>query len=132
MNDASENDIPEKPLKEKAPKDCKMRDNQIFKTPVPVTLLWTFLKENFEESETHIQINKFLYKKTEYNQRLSTFINALKPHYHNSKRKYIDRNMTYNYFLTIIRQLCNSHNILYTTKLVYDKSSYEIEYTIQK
>jgi len=123
----------EKPIKEKnIIKSTSMKENQIFKTPVPVILLWTFLKENFEESDSNIQINKFLYKKTEYNQRLTTFINELKPHYHNSKRKYIDRTMTYNYFLTIIRQLCNSHNIHYMTKLVYDKSSYEIEYTIQK
>lgn len=133
MNDIKETPPPEKPIKEKKISKSKhMKDNQIFKTPVSVTLLWSFLQENFEESETHIQINKFLYKKTEYNQRLTTFIAALKPHYHNSKRKYIDRQMTYNYFLTIIRQLCNSHKIPYTTKLVYDKSSYEIEYTVQK
>ena len=40
--------------------------------------------------------------------------------------------MNYNYFLTVIRQLCNVYNIVYTSKLIYNKSSYEIEYCVYK
>ena len=106
--------------------------NQLFKTPVPVNLLWDFLQDNFEDKDTYFVVNKFLYKKTDYNKKISTFTDAIKEYYYLSKRKYIDRVMTYNFFLTVIRQLCNAHKITYTSKLVYDKSSYEIEYNIYK
>ena len=105
---------------------------QIFKTPVPLELLWVFLCENFTETDTHFQINTYLFHKTEYNQRLVEFITQIKPYYYSSKKKYIERQINYKWFLTIIRQLCNSHNIKYSKKLVYNKSTYEIEYTIYK
>ena len=117
------------------------KENQLFKTPVPVHVLWDFLKQNFTETDTHILITKYLFHKAEYNQTLAItitmptlaqFISSLKDHYYLSKRKYIDRPLTYKFFLTLIRQLCNAHHIEYSTKLVYDKSSYEIEYYITK
>ena len=110
---------------------CK-KQNQLFKKQVPLNILLDFLKSNFDEKESHFTITKFLYKKTEYNNHIPIFIDAIKEYYYVSKRKYIERELNYNYFLTIIRQLCNAHNITYTSKLVYDKSSYEIEYTIVK
>jgi len=106
--------------------------NQIFKTNFPIDKLWEYLQTNYEDKDTHFIITKFLYKKTEYNNNLDTFIDSLKEYYYVSKRKYVNRKMTYKNFLTIIRQLCNSHNIIHTSKLVYDKSSYEIEYSIYK
>ena len=122
------------------------KENQLFKTPVPVHVLWDFLKQHFTETETHILITKYLFHKAEYNDSLaltkptlaltkptlSQFISSLKDHYYLSKRKYIDRPLTYKFFLTLIRQLCNAHHIQYSTKLVYDKSTYEIEYCIAK
>jgi hypothetical protein len=108
----------------------KKRTTQVFKSKVPVELLWDFLKANFEFKDTHYLVNKFLYKKVEYNKNILLFTSSLKEYYHKSKRKYIERTMNYNFFLTILRQLCNSQEIKYTTKLVYDKSSYEIEYYI--
>jgi hypothetical protein len=108
------------------------KTDQNFKTHVPIQLLWDFLKTNFDETDTHFQVTAYLFHKTEYNKNLLTFISTLKPYYHNSKRKYIERPINYKWFLTIIRQLCNAHNIKYNTKLVYNKSTYEIEYSIYK
>jgi hypothetical protein len=108
------------------------KENQLFKTEVPSHMLLDFLKVNCDETETHFIINKFLYKKMIYNNHISAFTAALKPYYYLSKMKYIERVMTYNSFLTIIRQLCNAQNIKYISSLVYDKSSYEITYSICK
>lgn len=108
----------------------KKKETQLFKIQVPINIFLDFLKCNFTEKESHFIITKFLYKKCEYNNTISPFMAILKDYYYNSKKKYVERNMSYNFFLTIIRQLCNSHNIKYETKLIYDKSSYEIEYTI--
>jgi hypothetical protein len=106
------------------------KKNQLFKYEVPINILWDFLKNNFIEKDAYFIINKFSYKKTEYNNNIVTFTSTLKEYYYVSKRKYVERNMTYNHFLTIIRQLCNLHNIKFDTKLIYDKSSYELEYFI--
>jgi hypothetical protein len=108
--------------------------SQIFKTIPPPHILLDFLTANFnvEGKNTQFLISKFLFKKTEYNAYIQPFINALKPHYYGSRRKYVERELNYNYFLTIIRQLCKLYKINYETKLVYDKSSYEIEYSIFK
>lgn len=108
------------------------KDNQNFKANIPIQLLWDYLQNNFLDKDTHFIINKFLYKKAEYNNSITVFIESLKEYYYVSKRKYIERTMNYKNFLTIIRQLCNANNVNYTSKLVYDKSSYEIEYSIYK
>ena len=108
------------------------KNNQNFKSNIPISLLWDYLQTNFIDNDTHFSISKFLYKKTEYNNNITTFIESLKEYYHVSKRNYIERQMNYKTFLTIIRQICNANNINYTSKLVYDKSSYEIEYSVYK
>ena len=36
-------------------------------------------------------------------------------YYHNSKKKYLERKLTYNSFTTVLRQICNFNNITYTT-----------------
>jgi hypothetical protein len=110
----------------------KKKDNQIFKSNIPINILWDYLHNNFIDKDTHFIINKFLYKKAEYNNSINIFIDSLKDYYYVSKRKYIERQMTYKNFLTVIRQICNSHSINYISKLVYDKSSYEIEYSVYK
>jgi hypothetical protein len=110
----------------------KKKENQLFKVQVPINIIWDFLNKNFEEKDSQIKITKILYKTCEYNNTISPFMLSLRDYYYSSKKKYVDRTMNYNYFLTIIRQLCNANNIKYDTKLIYDKSSYEIEYTITK
>ena len=110
----------------------KKKVNQNFKTNIPINILWDYLQINFMDKDTHFIINKFLYKKAEYNNSINIFIDSLKEYYFISKRKYIERQINYKNFLTLIRQICNANSIIYTSKLVYDKSSYEIEYSIYK
>jgi len=43
---------------------------------------------------------------------------------------YIDRELTYNTFTTIIRQICNYNCIRYTSTIRYVESIYHNEYTI--
>lgn len=116
----------------KKEESAKKKTNQNFKTPVPIQLLWDFLKANCDETDMHFQITPYLFHKAEYNQQLLGFISLLKPFYHTSKVKYVERQLNYKGFSTIIRQICNAHQIKYSTKIVYNKSMYEIEYTIYK
>ena len=70
------------------------------------------------------------YKKLIYNKQLEPFISELKEYYHKSKQFYINRELTYKNTLTIIRQVLNSLYIPYTSKIIYNKSKYSINYII--
>ncbi len=105
---------------------------QLFKTNVPIEILLNFLKLIAEDKENHFLLTKILYKQAEYNNQITDFIESLKPYYYKSKLYYIERKLDYVKFMTIIRQLCNVNNVVYTTKIVYNNSNYEIEYYINK
>ena len=109
--------------------------SQIFKTAFPVQLLTDFLLKICDNIKDDQSINEFIisnaiFKKAVFLNVLPDFIEKIKPYYYASKYYFLERKLTYNTFMTIIRQLCNVNNINYTTKMVYDKSKYEIHYTI--
>ena len=105
---------------------------QLFKTTVPLELVMDFIKLIAEEKvDNYYTLTKIIYKQAEYNNHLIGFINSLKPHYYKSKLYYLERKLDYVKFMTIIRQLCNVHKLEYTSKIIYNNSSYEIEYTLK-
>ncbi len=104
--------------------------NQIFKTIIHPDVLWNFIKENGEQIEDQYIFNKSLYKKAVFKETITPFIQSLDVYYYESKKHYIRRKMDYIKFITIIRQLCNSIDVKYTTQLVYNNSTYEIVYSI--
>jgi hypothetical protein len=104
--------------------------NQIFKTIIHPDVLWNFIKENGEQIEDQYIFNKSLYKKAVFKETITPFIQSLDIYYYESKKHYIRRKMDYIKFITIIRQLCNSIDVKYTTQLVYNNSTYEIVYSI--
>lgn len=75
-------------------------------------------------------LTKALFKRAEILNHIQPFIETMKPYYYFSKQHYVDKQINYNAFIVIIRQLCNVNNIKYTSKIVYTKSNYEIQYTI--
>ena len=105
---------------------------QIFKTIIEPNILWKFLEENGEVNEEYIFFDKVLYKKAVFKETIEPFIKSLTEHYHESKKHYVTRKMDYNKFITVLRQLCNINDIKYTTKMIYNNSSYEIVYTFTK
>ena len=44
--------------------------------------------------------------------------------------KYIDKTITYNSFMTVVRQICNFNKIIYKNEIKYDRSSYDINYYV--
>lgn len=76
--------------------------------------------------EYYFDIN--LYKKANFFDKIKPFVKSLKPYYKENKQFYIERTVKYKSFMTIIRQLCNSHNIIYSNKIKYSNNSYTIEY----
>ena len=105
--------------------------SQIFKAPVPNELLQKLFEENAIKTDSGYIINNSVYKKGIFNESIIKFLEACRQFYHISKRDYIDRKLTYKSFNTIIRQICNFNNITYTSQIKYDKSVYDIIYSIQ-
>jgi hypothetical protein len=103
---------------------------QIFKTNVPNKNIFELLDNICFKNEKYYIFNMESFKRGIYKELIQQFIESCRPHYHISKRKYLDRKVTYNSFTTILRQICRFNNIIYTNKIKYDKSSYNIVYYI--
>lgn len=105
--------------------------SQIFKRVVDRSLLFAYLDKvcSFNNNQYYV-FTLACYKKGVFNQYNTDFCNMLREYYHTSKRKYIDRKPTYSGLCTIIRQICKINNISYRTKIIYDKSTYNICYYI--
>ena len=106
--------------------------SQLFKQTVPIEILFDFLSEVCETEHNYYKFNSEAYKRANMDNKIVSFLETIKPYYHIAKRKYIERKQTYSNFITIIRQLCNSQNVGYTSKISYNKSKYEIIYYINK
>ena len=107
-----------------------MKKNLIFKTYIHNSILIKLFQETCIKSEIDNSyiFNNDSYKKGVFNQTISHFIETCKLHYTPSKQHYLERKMTYNYFITILRQICKHNEIKYTSKIIYDKSDYNITY----
>jgi hypothetical protein len=103
---------------------------QIFKEKIPTPILFSLLSDICDKNEKCFTFDKNAYKRGVYNNKISSFFETCKPYYHLSKQKYIDRKLTYNSLITIIRQICNSNEIRYASEIKYDKSVHTIIYYI--
>jgi len=103
---------------------------QIFKKNLPNEILFTLLDSMCLKNEKHYTLNIESFKRGTFKELIQIFINECKPFYHLYKRKYLEKKLTYNSFTTILRQICNFNKITYTSKIVYDKSTYGIVYYI--
>ena len=104
--------------------------SQIFKNMIPNTLLFDLLDKICIKSVKCYMFDNISFKKGIYSGDINKFLEECKPYYHISKRKYLERKLTYNTFTTILRQICNFNKITYTSQIKYDKSNYNIIYYV--
>ena len=83
-----------------------------------------------EKNEKFYILNKISYKKAEYSDLLAPFYKIILPYYYDSKQYYVNRKSTYGSFVTIVRQICKINFINYTSKIIYNKATYDIVYYI--
>ena len=103
---------------------------QILKTLIPENKLYDLLDKLCEKNIDSYIFNLYSYKKGILLNLIQTFLEECKPFYHISKQFYLTKHLTYNSFITVLRQICKSNNIKYTSKIKYDKSVYEIIYYV--
>ena len=103
---------------------------QIFKRNIPNELLFNILDELCVKNDKHYVFNVDSFRKGVYKDLIPKFLETCKPYYHISKRKYLEKKLTFNSFITVLRQICNFNKITYTSQIKYDKSNYSIIYYI--
>lgn len=103
---------------------------QLFKKPIPIEELFILLDKICLKNEKYYIFNFDAFKKGLYIGDIETFITYCTSYYHVSKRKYLEKKLTYKSFTTILRQICNLNKIKYTSETKYDKSTYNIVYYI--
>ena len=106
--------------------------SQIFKNEIPIHILHNFLKEFADDKETYYLFTNVSFNKAKYHKKIEEFCESIKNYYYGAKTYYVTRKMTYNNFTTVLRQICKAQLITYTSKVKYEKSSYDIEYYIYK
>ena len=106
--------------------------SQIFKITPPVDLLFNFLNTICENNGKKYTCNKSAYKKSQFLNELEPFLEEIKKYYFNSKKFYVERQPSYKNLITIIRQICKCNHIPFTSYMKYNKSKYEIIYSIYK
>ena len=106
--------------------------SQIFKKAVPLNILYDLLDSYSQENVKFYLINDVFFKKLKFDNVLEKFLQSVKPYYFESKRFYVERNMNYVRFTTIIRQICKFHKLHFSSKILYDRSKYNINYYIYK
>jgi len=103
---------------------------QIFKRNIPNELLFNILDELCVKNDKYYIFNIDSFRKGVYKELIPKFLETCKPYYHISKRKYLEKKLTFNSFITVLRQICNFNKITYTSQIKYDKSDYNIIYYI--
>lgn len=104
---------------------------QTLKGVIPSSILFEFCDKIYAfKSKEFYTINRISFKKAIFQNILKDFTESIKIYYHKHKHHYVDDITTYPRFITLIRQICKCNNIYYTSKIKYEKSSYDIHYYI--
>lgn len=103
---------------------------QIFRRLVPKEVLFGLLDKICLKTSDYYLVDLNSYRVFIYNDNHLPFIEEMENYYHTSKCFYIHREMTYNSFTNIIRQICKANNYRFTSQIKYHKSKYSIEYLI--
>ena len=106
--------------------------SQIFKKAVPLKILYDLLEIYTQHNSKYYLVNDVFFKKLKFDDVLNNFLQAIKPYYFESKKFYVERNINYVRFTTIIRQICKFHGLHFSSKILYDRSKYSINYYIYK
>ena len=107
-----------------------LMSKQIFREKVPNDVLFALLELICLKTNNYFLFDLNAFKKMLFNNQHKTFIESLKPYYHLGKQFYLERDITYNMFTTLLRQICKHNAIMYTSQIKYNESNYNIQYMV--
>jgi len=103
---------------------------QIFKNDIPIKILFDLLEKICLKTDKYYLVDNNAFKKMLFHGYHTDFLNKIINYYHSSKRYYAERELTYNSFTTIIRQISKNNMIQFTSQIKYNSSKYTIEYLL--
>ena len=103
---------------------------QIFKKNVSTENLFLLLDQVCLKTEKYYLVDLNAFKKMVFHKLHEPFLNSLYEYYHVSKQFYLTRDFTYNSFTNILRQICKSNAVMFTSNIKYNESKYNIDYFI--
>ena len=103
---------------------------QIVKVPIPNSLLFDLLEKTTLKTDKYYLVDINCYKKILFHKYHEPFLKRLRKHYYFSKLYYLDREFNYASFTNIVRQICKSNNVAFESKIIYQESTYTIDYFI--
>jgi hypothetical protein len=103
---------------------------QIFKNIIQPKILFEFLKIFCEYQKKRYVITNITFRKYKFENKIKPFFDSIKKYYYPAKHFYLDRGLKYKEFITVVRQICKSNHIPFTSKITYANSTYEITYFI--
>ena len=107
-----------------------MSYDQVFCKSIDLEILYGFFdKITYKKNDTYL-IDYNAYKKLVFHNLQTELCEQLKPYYYKSKHYYLERDLTYNSFTTIIRQVCKFNSIKIVPRVRYIESLYMNEYTV--
>lgn len=103
---------------------------QIFRKLVSPELLYELLEKICLKTDKYYLVDHNAYKKFKFLGLDQAFKENIIGCYHDSKRFYVTRELNYNSFINIVRQICKSNQMMFTSQIKYMESKYSIEYLI--
>jgi len=103
---------------------------QIFRKNVAPEFLFALLEKICLKTDKYYYIDANAFKKMIFHGYNIDFIKELEECYHISKQFYLTRDFSYNSFTNILRQICKSNAIMFTSQIKYNESKYNIDYFI--
>ena len=100
--------------------------NQIIKSKID--FLNEFIVSIGTKEHNYIMINENHYKQALYNDKIKPFFSKLEPYYHISKKFYLNRELSYAGFITILRQIAKKNEVQFESKFKYINSTHYLEY----
>lgn len=106
-----------------------------FHTILPNNIFFSFLESICLTTNKYFLFDKNAYKKMFYENGnnhniFESFRDVLKEYYNESKYTILYRDMTYNRFTSILRQICRTNKVTIKSKVKYANSEYCIEHYI--
>ena len=97
--------------------------SQIFQFSFPTDKFFDFLEKYCSKNKNQFIFSKDAFKRAKLDEGIAPFCEEL-------KNFYLERDMIYKNFVTVIRQICKYHHIPFTSSIKYNKSKYDIYYFI--
>jgi len=104
--------------------------SQLFRKIIPKDILFDLLEKVCLKTDKYYLFDLNAYKKLVFYEYYERFKRAIRPYYNLSKQFYVERKLTYNSFTNILRQICKSNNIMFTSQIKYNESKYNIDFLV--